>query len=52
MRLTSESSGQQRITQGDEDLALWTKGKKNMGRGARKGAKGGTKPEWSGVGKE
>jgi hypothetical protein len=29
-RLTSESLGQQRITQGDEDLALWTKSKKKI----------------------
>jgi hypothetical protein len=52
MRLTSESSGQQQITQGDEDLALWTKGKKKTGRGARQGPKGGAKPQQSGGGKE
>jgi hypothetical protein len=51
-RLTSESSGQQRITQGDEDLALWTKGKKKTDRGARQGPKGGAKPQQSGGGKE
>jgi hypothetical protein len=34
-RLTSKSSEQQQITQGDEDLALWTKGKKKTNRGAR-----------------
>jgi hypothetical protein len=30
MRLTSESSGQKWITQGDEDLSLWTKRKKKI----------------------
>jgi hypothetical protein len=39
-RLTSKSSGQQRITQGGEDLALWTKGKKKIDKGARQGPKG------------
>jgi hypothetical protein len=34
-RLTLESSGQQRIIQGDEDLALWTKSKKKTDRGVR-----------------
>jgi hypothetical protein len=51
-RLTLESSGQQRITQGDEDLALWTKGKKKTDKGARQGPKGGAKPQQSGGGKE
>jgi hypothetical protein len=43
-RLTSESSGQQLISQGDEDLGLWTKGKKKVGKGARQGPKFGAKP--------
>jgi hypothetical protein len=51
-RLTSESSGQQRITQCDEDLALWTKGKKKTDRGARQGLKEGAKPQQSGGGQE
>jgi hypothetical protein len=51
-RLTLESSGQQRITQGDDDLALWTKGKKKTDIGARQGPKGGAKPHQSGGGKE
>jgi len=32
-RLTSETSRQQQTLQGDEDLALWTKGKKKTGKG-------------------
>jgi hypothetical protein len=44
--------GQQRISQGDEDLALWTKSKKKTDRGARQGPKGGAKPQQSGGGKE
>jgi hypothetical protein len=51
-RLTSESSGQQWITKSDEDLALWTKGKKKIDRGARQGPKGGAKPQQSGGGQE
>jgi hypothetical protein len=51
-RLTSESSGQQRITQGDEDISLWTKGKKKTDRGAKQGPKGGAKPQQSGGGQE
>jgi hypothetical protein len=34
-RLTSETSGQQQTLQGDEDLALWTKGKKKIDKGGR-----------------
>jgi hypothetical protein len=52
MRLTSESSGQQRVTQGDENLSLWTKGKKKNDRGARQGPKGGAKPQQSRSGQE
>jgi hypothetical protein len=37
-------------TWGDEDLALWLKGKKNIGEGARQGPKGGTPPLESGSG--
>ena len=35
IRLASEASGQrqQQRGQGDEDLALWAKGKKKVGRG-------------------
>jgi hypothetical protein len=30
-RLVAEASGQQQTVQGDEDLSLWTKGKKKTG---------------------
>jgi hypothetical protein len=37
-RLITEASGQQQQSgQGDEDLALWTKGKKKTDRGGRQG---------------
>jgi hypothetical protein len=52
LRCSSGSSGQQCISEGDEDLALWTKGKKKTDIGARQGPKGGTKPQQSGSGKE
>jgi hypothetical protein len=52
LRCSSESSGQQCITEGDEDLALWSKGKKKVGKGARQGPKRGAKPQQSGNGKE
>jgi hypothetical protein len=45
LRCNSGSSGQQRISEGDDDLSLWTKGKKKTGKGARQGPKGGTKPQ-------
>jgi hypothetical protein len=51
-RLTSESLGQQRITKGDEDLALWTKGKKKTDRGAKQCPNGGVRPQLSGGGQE
>ena len=38
-RLISEASRQQQTLQGDEDLALWTKGKKKTSRGGRQGPK-------------
>jgi hypothetical protein len=44
-RLTSETPGQQQTPQGDEDLALWTKGKKKVDKGARLGPKFGAKPQ-------
>jgi hypothetical protein len=47
MRRSSGSSRQQRISESDEDLALWTKGKKKVGKGARQGPKGGAKPQQS-----
>jgi hypothetical protein len=52
MRLTLESLVQQQITQGDEDLSLWNKGKKNIDKGAIQGSKGGAKQQLSGGGKE
>jgi hypothetical protein len=44
LRCSSGSSGQQQISEGDEDLALWTKGKKKVSKGARQGPKMGAKP--------
>jgi hypothetical protein len=44
LRCSSGSSGQQHIAEGEEDLALWTKGKKKASKGARQGPKGGAKP--------
>ena len=35
LRCNSGSSGQQHTPEGDEDLALWTKGKKKIGEGGR-----------------
>jgi hypothetical protein len=35
LRCSSGSSGQQHISEGDEDISLWTKGKKKTGKGAR-----------------
>jgi hypothetical protein len=51
LKCSSGSSGQQRISEGDEDLALWTKGKK-VGKGVRQAPKGGAKPQQSGGGRE
>jgi hypothetical protein len=42
--LISETSGQQQTLQGDEDLALWTKGKKKVSKGGRQGPKFGAPP--------
>jgi hypothetical protein len=52
IRLAAEASGQrqQQIGQGEEDLALWTKGKKKAGRGGRQGPKFGAPPQGSGGG--
>jgi hypothetical protein len=45
-RLVTEASGQQRqSSQGDEDLALWTKGKNKAGWGGRHGPKFGAPPQ-------
>jgi hypothetical protein len=52
LRCSSRSSGQQRILEGDADLALWAKGKKKTGKGARQCPKGGAKPQQSGGGQE
>jgi hypothetical protein len=41
LRCNSGSSGQQHMLGGDEDLALWLKGKKKIREGARQGPKGG-----------
>jgi hypothetical protein len=52
-RLVEEASGQrqqqqQQSGQGDEDLALWTKGKKKVDRGGRQGPKFGAPPQGGG----
>jgi hypothetical protein len=56
IRLASETSGQrqqqQQSGQGEEDLALWAKGKKKAGRGGRQGPKTGGQPQRSGGGAE
>jgi hypothetical protein len=52
LRCIFGSLGQEHISEGDEDLALWTKGKKKTGKGARQGPNGGAKPQQSGNGKE
>jgi hypothetical protein len=54
IRLASEASGQrqQQSGQGDEELALWTKGKKKTGRGGQQGPKTGGQPQRSGGGAE
>jgi hypothetical protein len=43
LRCSSGSSGQQRISECDEDLALWSKGIKKVNKGARQGPKMGAK---------
>jgi hypothetical protein len=55
IRLASEAPGQQQQQQtvfGDEELALWTKGKKKTGHGGRQGPKTGGQPQRSGGGAE
>jgi hypothetical protein len=44
-RLTSDTFGQQRTLQGDEDISLWTKGKKKTGKGGKQGPKFGAPPQ-------
>jgi hypothetical protein len=46
IRIAAEDSGQQQQSVlGDEDLALWTKGKKKIGRGGWQGPKFGAPPQ-------
>jgi hypothetical protein len=54
IRLAAEASGQQQqqTVSGDEELALWTKGKKKTGHGDRQGPKTGGQPQRSGGGAE
>jgi hypothetical protein len=52
LRCSSGSSGQQHMPEGDEDLTLWSKGKKKIGEGARQGPKRGTQPQGSGSGQK
>jgi hypothetical protein len=50
IQLAAQASGQQQqqIGQGEEDLSLWTKGKKKVGQGGRQGPKFGGQPQGSG----
>ena len=52
LRCSFGSSGKQHISEGDENLSLWTKGKKKTSKGARQGPKGGAKQQQSGGGQE
>ena len=56
IRLAVDASGQQQqqaqTVSGDEELALWTKDKKNIGHGGRQGPKIGGQPQRSGGGVE
>jgi hypothetical protein len=55
IRLASEAPEQQQQQQtvsGDEELSLWTKGKKKTGHGGRQGPKTGGQPQRSGEGEE
>jgi hypothetical protein len=53
IRLASEASRQQhQIVSGDEELALWKKGKKKTGHGGRKGPKTRGQTQRSGGGAE
>jgi hypothetical protein len=45
IRLAAEASGQQQTVSGDENLALWTKGKKKTNCGGRQGPKFGAPPQ-------
>jgi hypothetical protein len=44
-RLLDKQQQQQQTVSGDENLALWTKGKKKTGRGGRQGPKFGAPPQ-------
>jgi len=52
LRFISGSTSQRPVGEGDEDLALYAKGKKKIGQGARSGHKGGAKPQQSGSGQK
>jgi hypothetical protein len=52
LRCSFGSSGQQHTPEGDEDLTLWSKGKKIICEGARQGPKGGNQPQESGNGQK
>jgi hypothetical protein len=52
LRFISRSSGQQHVVEGEEDLALYTKGKKKTSQGAREGPKRGAKPQETGSGQK
>jgi hypothetical protein len=52
LRCSSGSSGQQHMPKGDDDLSLWSKGKKKIKEDARQGPKGGTQPQESSDGKK
>jgi hypothetical protein len=52
LRCNSGYSIQQHIAKGEEDLALWTKGKKKASKSVRQGPKIGAKPQESGSGQK
>jgi hypothetical protein len=52
LRCSFGSSRQQHTPEGDEDFALWSKGKKKIREGVRQGPKGGTQPQESGSGQK
>jgi len=52
LRCSSGSSSQQHVAEGEEDLDLYTKGKKKTGQGARQGPKRGVNPQEPGSGQK
>jgi hypothetical protein len=52
LRCSYGSSGQHRISEGDEDLVIWSKEKKKVGKGTKQGPKGGAKSQENGSGQK